>query len=135
MTLMMTGYLAFLACLVEVVTMLHRRVGSMDFLFPEYDCANIPVDRHCKSEMGAAQAECDVCTANSKCGWWPGGNAGAGKCTRKGTLVNCGAHFAESCGECPQGNGYLWCNGECRWEQDTSTCVEESPGWLRSDEL
>jgi len=27
----------------------------------------------------------------------------------------CGAHNAKTCGHCPQGNGALWCNGECGW--------------------
>ena len=29
--------------------------------------------------------------------------------------VNCGNHEANSCAECPQGNGAAWCNGECEW--------------------
>ena len=29
--------------------------------------------------------------------------------------VNCGNHRASSCTRCPQGNGRLWCNGECKW--------------------
>jgi glycosyltransferase involved in cell wall biosynthesis len=29
--------------------------------------------------------------------------------------TSCGAHSAKSCGECPQGNGETWCNGDCRW--------------------
>jgi len=29
--------------------------------------------------------------------------------------TSCGAHSAKSCGECPQGNGKAWCNGECGW--------------------
>jgi len=32
-----------------------------------------------------------------------------------GTSVNCGAHTANTCQDCPQGNGKLWCNGECEW--------------------
>jgi len=30
-------------------------------------------------------------------------------------LVNCGNNEANSCAECPQGNGAAWCNGECEW--------------------
>mmetsp|Transcript_74955 Transcript_74955/g.194917 ORF Transcript_74955/g.194917 Transcript_74955/m.194917 type:complete len:249 (+) Transcript_74955:113-859(+) len=30
-------------------------------------------------------------------------------------MVNCGGSYAASCSECPQGNGALWCNGECAW--------------------
>ena len=29
--------------------------------------------------------------------------------------VSCGGHFAESCPDCPQGNGASWCNGDCKW--------------------
>ena len=35
-----------------------------------------------------------------------------------GKLVNCGAHTAKTCQDCPQGNGRLWCNGECKWSND-----------------
>lgn len=27
--------------------------------------------------------------------------------------VSCGNHQATNCGECPQGNGKVWCNGDC----------------------
>ena len=29
--------------------------------------------------------------------------------------VSCGNHNAISCSECPQGNGFSWCNGQCEW--------------------
>ena len=29
--------------------------------------------------------------------------------------VSCGNHEAPSCADCPQGNGAVWCNGECSW--------------------
>lgn len=29
--------------------------------------------------------------------------------------VNCGAHVADHCGACPDGNQWAWCNGECHW--------------------
>ena len=29
--------------------------------------------------------------------------------------VSCGNFFAESCSDCPQGNGASWCNGDCKW--------------------
>ncbi|CAB9513880.1 Domain of unknown function (DUF3472) [Seminavis robusta] len=32
--------------------------------------------------------------------------------------VSCGGHFADSCADCPQGNGAAWCNGECEWAND-----------------
>jgi hypothetical protein len=37
--------------------------------------------------------------------------------------VNCGSHFAKSCEECPRGNGALWCNTECVWDHQTSSCI------------
>ena len=35
----------------------------------------------------------------------------------KDSGVSCGQHRAPNCGQCPQGNGFNWCNGECRWCQ------------------
>jgi len=29
--------------------------------------------------------------------------------------VDCGGHFAKMCALCPEGNGDVWCNGECSW--------------------
>ena len=29
--------------------------------------------------------------------------------------VSCGNHKADSCDKCPQGNGALWCHGDCAW--------------------
>jgi len=29
--------------------------------------------------------------------------------------VSCGGHSAQSCADCPQGNGASWCNGDCAW--------------------
>jgi hypothetical protein len=31
------------------------------------------------------------------------------------TTTSCGQHGAKSCGECPQGYGETWCNGDCHW--------------------
>jgi len=36
--------------------------------------------------------------------------------------VSCGGHFANSCAECPQGNGAAWCNGDCKWNSVYSSC-------------
>ena len=36
--------------------------------------------------------------------------------------VVCGGHTAETCSECPQGNGAYWCNGDCKWFN--GECVE-----------
>ena len=33
----------------------------------------------------------------------------------------CGGHAADSCADCPQGNGAAWCNGECSWTN--GSCV------------
>jgi len=30
-------------------------------------------------------------------------------------MVNCGGHWAYSCGGCPSGQGATWCNGDCFW--------------------
>ena len=35
--------------------------------------------------------------------------------------VSCGNHQAETCDQCPQGNGAAWCNGDCEW--DGATCI------------
>jgi len=35
--------------------------------------------------------------------------------------VSCGGHSAATCELCPQGNGAAWCNGDCRWENNTCT--------------
>ena len=29
--------------------------------------------------------------------------------------VDCGDHQEDSCADCPQGNGEIWCNGDCKW--------------------
>jgi len=31
-------------------------------------------------------------------------------------IVDCGGHYAEACSDCPQGNGPVWCNGDCAWD-------------------
>ena len=38
-----------------------------------------------------------------------------------GNSVSCGGHQANTCAECPQGNGAGWCNGDCVWE--SGSCV------------
>ena len=32
--------------------------------------------------------------------------------------VSCGNHRASSCAKCPQGNGAVWCNGDCFWSDE-----------------
>ena len=32
--------------------------------------------------------------------------------------VSCGMHVASSCAKCPQGNGAVWCNGDCFWSDE-----------------
>ena len=39
-------------------------------------------------------------------------------------MVNCGKHTADTCANCPQGNGPFWCNGNCEWINET--CVLRS---------
>jgi len=41
-----------------------------------------------------------------------------------GTTVSCGNHWADTCAECPQGNGAAWCNGDCTW-QDNECVLSE----------
>mmetsp|Transcript_7428 Transcript_7428/g.23341 ORF Transcript_7428/g.23341 Transcript_7428/m.23341 type:complete len:179 (-) Transcript_7428:287-823(-) len=43
----------------------------------------------------------------------------------KGEGVSCGGHRAESCFACPQGNGAVWCNGDCTWVE--GECVRRTP--------
>ena len=38
--------------------------------------------------------------------------------------ISCGNHEANSCSECPQGNGEAWCNGECQWSN--GECVSNT---------
>jgi len=33
-------------------------------------------------------------------------------------LVSCGNHEAQTCADCPQGNGKGWCHGDCVWIDD-----------------
>ena len=35
-----------------------------------------------------------------------------------GEEVSCGNHGAQSCADCPQGNGAGWCNGDCVWSRE-----------------
>jgi len=44
-----------------------------------------------------------------------------------GAEVNCGAHTAPSCQECPQGNGRNWCNGECEWTNNQCQASSSRP--------
>jgi GT2 family glycosyltransferase len=39
--------------------------------------------------------------------------------------VLCGGHRAETCADCPQGNGRDWCNGECKWLGDRCGTMHE----------
>jgi len=36
--------------------------------------------------------------------------------SRPSTGVVCGAHSANTCSDCPKGNGKSWCNGDCQWK-------------------
>ena len=40
--------------------------------------------------------------------------------------VSCGGHYADSCELCPEGNGAAWCNGDCVWDEQDSTCINAS---------
>jgi hypothetical protein len=39
-----------------------------------------------------------------------------------GSQVSCGAHSADSCHNCAEGNGASWCNGDCEWRD---SCVSK----------
>ena len=41
-------------------------------------------------------------------------------------IVSCGSHRADVCANCPQGHGSDWCNGDCRWDDESNICVEGS---------
>ena len=47
-------------------------------------------------------------------------------CLHVSETINCGEHKAATCNECPQGNGANWCNGECKWNGLTSTCLPKN---------
>ena len=40
------------------------------------------------------------------------------KSEEKTNKVSCGNHDASTCAECPQGNGAVWCNGDCSWSDE-----------------
>ena len=42
--------------------------------------------------------------------------------TTQDPRVSCGNHKAESCFECPEGNGQAWCNGDCVWDPGKGLC-------------
>ena len=47
--------------------------------------------------------------------------------------VSCGNHRASSCAECPQGNGAVWCNGECEWsDENGGVCQSKSSSHIPS---
>lgn len=50
--------------------------------------------------------------------------------------VFCGGHTALRCGDCPEGHGAAWCNGDCTWRQGqcielAAELVEDEP-WLQA---
>jgi len=45
-------------------------------------------------------------------------------CWVKGS-VSCGHHRAPTCPECPEGHGASWCNGQCKWSNQTQTCQQK----------
>merc|ERR1712227_350834 len=60
------------------------------------------------------------CCQHGRCGN-PNSKCQCSGCNGNG--VWCGGHRALSCEECPQGHGYLWCNGQCQWEHMQDKCV------------
>jgi len=42
--------------------------------------------------------------------------------------VSCGNHNVLTCAECPQGNGAVWCNGDCEWSsEEGGICQSKQP--------
>lgn len=41
--------------------------------------------------------------------------------------VNCGAHTAATCEQCPQGKGEGWCHGDCKWTTEETCVPKDSP--------
>ena len=39
-----------------------------------------------------------------------------------GSFVSCGHHRADTCYDCPRGQGSNWCNGDCVWDDEQSIC-------------
>lgn len=39
--------------------------------------------------------------------------------------VQCGGHTAPSCEACPQGNGKMWCHGDCAWCDGKQECMSK----------
>ena len=37
--------------------------------------------------------------------------------------VSCGGHHANKCENCPGKHGRSWCNGDCKWDQQSNSCV------------
>merc|ERR1719369_2129616 len=69
------------------------------------------------------------CSDNDFTTWWrEEGHVCVRPTTDKHHGVSCGNHKASNCGECPQGHGARWCNGDCRWRH--GQCVARSgTGW------
>ena len=44
---------------------------------------------------------------------------------KKGSFVSCGHHGADTCFDCPQGHGSLWCNGDCVWDSHDLNCKKK----------
>mmetsp|Transcript_27573 Transcript_27573/g.59894 ORF Transcript_27573/g.59894 Transcript_27573/m.59894 type:complete len:233 (-) Transcript_27573:41-739(-) len=40
--------------------------------------------------------------------------------------VQCGAHKADSCSQCPGSKGAVWCNGDCRWVDGLCLAVNDT---------
>jgi len=76
-------------------------------------CNNMKKKNRCGKEevMQNCQQTCDLC----------GGSGGSG------SQVSCGGHYADSCSDCPQGNGASWCNGDCIWYNDQCILTGDAP--------
>ena len=90
--------------------------------------------------MTTAPIPAVACHADFDYGTLPGGTVLA-NCTVCAALpppppvtpVTCGGHYADSCADCPQGNGHSRCNGDCKWNWANSECEPKPPPPLPQD--
>jgi len=109
-----------------------NRMNLFDEIFVGVQTTESPTTE--QPEITTLQPECEDKLSAKRCKKIKS----RGKCSKKGPQrkckktcglcalpqqvpVSCGNHKADTCLLCPQGNGALWCNGECMW--DGSKCI------------
>jgi len=76
---------------------------------------------------GDQNAYCGLWAARGACGDPVEGAETRRRCCkscRNMKKVSCGNHQASSCAACPQGNGAVWCNGDCVWKGGRCASIE-----------